>query len=283
MQEPQIFRIVDITGRVHHANLTSAACDAFMSLMLADGKLSGLRSERMESDSTRNQSATLHLGTPATVEQMNATANPLPEIEPGRERDALREAIESLLDASARLDAANQAVDRASAFVAARQSEFDAMTAAHQSEIEASGANLAEALKAGGAALEASRLIDRSAVLDAEVRRDTAKAALEHLTAEQMESDSTHKSAETAVRLATMAVKRADVAAMVRRLIDVKGEFTALATAIDAARFSDVPVTLEAESAMRIELLSVDGAAKVWHSYSAALRDDPAAIREDFA
>jgi hypothetical protein len=142
---------------------------------------------------------------------------------------------------------------------------------------------LAEALKAGGAALEASRLIDRSAVLDAEVRRDTAKAALEHLTAEQMESDSTHKSAETAVRLATMAVKRADVAAMVRRLIDVKGEFTALATAIDAARFSDVPVTLEAESAMRIELLSVDGAAKVWHSYSAALRDDPAAIREDFA
>lgn len=275
MQEPAIFRVVSGDGEVHAENLTSTAAYTMATFLLTNRNLPGIRTELMD---TPAQSAA-----PVAVPHIVATATPLPDIEPGKERDALREAIESHLDASARLDAANQAVERASAFVAARQSELDAMTAAHQSEIEASGANLAEALKAGGAAFEASRLIDRGAVLDAEVRRDTAKAALDHLTAEQVESDSTYKSAETAVRLAVMAVKRADVAAMVRRLQDVKAEFTALATAIDAARFSDVPVTFEAERAMRIELPSVDGAAKVWHSYSAALRDDADAIREDFA
>lgn len=279
MMEPAVFRIVDTAGKVYHTNLTSNAADAFMGIMLAGGHLPGLRSELMEATEQAPQA----VGTPAIVELMRAAAKPLPEIEPGRERDALRDAIEAHLDASARLDAANQAVERASAFVAARQSEFDAMTAVHQSEIEASGANLAEALKAGGAVLEASRLIDRSAVLDAEVRRDTAKAALEHLTAEQVESDSTYRSAETAVRLAVMAVKHADVAAMVKRLEDVKAEFTALATAIDAARFSDVPVTPDAQRAMHIEFPSIDADAKVWHRYTAALRDDPDALREDVA
>jgi hypothetical protein len=279
MMTPAVFRIVDSAGKVHHANLTSTQVDAFMSVMLADGRLPGLRSERMEATEQAPQA----VGTPATVELMRATANPLPEIEPGRERDALRQAIEAHLDASARLDAANQAVERASAFVAARQSELDAMTAAHQSEIEAGGANLAEALKAGGAALEASRLIDRSAVLDAEVRRDTARAARDRLIAEQTAAAASHTSAETAVRLAVLATKRADVAAMVRRLHDVKAEFTALATAIDAARFSDVPVTPDAQHAMRIEFPPVDVDARVWHRYSAALRDDPDATREDFA
>lgn len=152
MMEPAVFRIVDMAGKVYHANLTSNAADAFMGVMLAGGQFPGLRSELMEAIEQTPQA----VGTPAIVEQMRATAKPLPEIEPGRERDALREAIEAHLDASARLDAANQAVERASAFVAARQSELDAMTAAHQSEIEASGANLAEALKAGGAALDSA-------------------------------------------------------------------------------------------------------------------------------
>lgn len=282
MMTPAIFRIVDGSGKAHHANLTSAQCDAFMSLMLADGRYPVLRSERMDAP-VQTPPAT---SAPHIVEQMRATVISLPEIESGRERDALREAIDGHLDASARLDAANQAVERASAFVAARQSELDAMTAAHQGEIEASGANLAEALKSGGASFEAGRVIDRGPVLDAEVRRDTAKAALEHLLAERVESDSIYRATETAVRLAVMAVKRADVAALVTRLADVKNEWTFLAAAIDAARFSDVPTSNEAVEAMHVELPGpglMDLAAKQWRRYSVALLEDADAAREDFA
>jgi hypothetical protein len=285
MQEPAIFRIVDNGGRVHHQRLTSSAADAFMGIMLASGQFSGLRSEAMDAQPAFQTP----LGTPALVIAATAeaaVAKAIKDIEPGQEREALREAIETHLDTAARLDSANQSVERAAAFVAARQSELDAMTAAHQSEIEASGANLAEALKAGAAAFDASRLIDRSAVLDAEVRRDTARAALDRLTAEQTAAAQAYTSAETGVRLAVMAVKRADVEGMVRRLQDVKTEYMALATAIDGARFSDVPTTQEAQEAMHIDAPHaglIDAAAKVWGRYSAALRDDPDALREDFA
>ncbi|MEM5459652.1 hypothetical protein VSR69_33070 [Paraburkholderia phytofirmans] len=275
MQEPAIFRVVSGDGEVHAEKLTSTAAYAMATFLVTNRNLPGIRTELMDAP---EQSAA-----PVAAPHIVAAATPLPDIEPGKERDALREAIEAQLDASARLDAANQAVERASAFVAARQSELDAMTAAHKSEIEASGANLAEALKSGGASFDASRVIDRGPVLDAEVRRDTAKAALEQLVAEQTESDAAYKAAETAVRLAVMAVKRADVEAMVKRLEDVKAEFTALATAIDAAQYSDVPATFSGQQAMRIEIPSPDTAAKVWHRYSAALRDDPEAAREDFA
>jgi len=270
MMEPAVFRIVDGSGKVHYQNITSTQADAFMSLLLAGGQCPGLRSEPMAKPPQTE-------GQAMSIPHIVATATPLPNIEPGKERDALREAIDAHLDASARLDAVNQAVERASAFVAARQSEMDAMTAAHRSEIEASGVNLAEALKAGCAAFEASRLIDRGAVLDAEVRRDTAGAALEHLIAEQVESDSAYKAAETAVRLAVMAVKRADVAVMVERLEAVKAEFTALATAIDAGRFSDVPMTIRAQDAIRIDepgTGAISETAARWHRYGAALRDD---------
>lgn len=278
MQEPQVFKVVSGDGEVHAENLTSTAAYSMATFLVANRNLQNVRSEPM---ATPVQPA-VQVGVPHVV----ATAMPLPNIEPGKERDALREAIEAHLDASARLDSANQAIDRARAFVSARQSELDAMTAAHQSDIAASGANLAEALKAGGAALEASRLIDRSAVIDAEVRRDTARAALGQLTAEQTGADAAYKVAETAVRLAVMAVKRADVAALVARLADVKAEHMALSAAIDSARFSDVPVSLEGEQAMHVEPPGpghMDMAAKVWHRYSVALRDDPDAVREDFA
>jgi hypothetical protein len=278
MQEPAIFRVVSGDGEVHAENLTSTAAYSMAEFLLTNRRnLSNVRTELMKTPASTAAPA---------MPYIVAAAMPLPDVEPGRERDALRNAIEAHLDACARLDAANQAVERASAFIAARQSELDAMTAAHRSEMEASGANLAEALKAGGAAFEASRLIDRSAVLDAEVRRDTARAALGHLTAEQTDADAAYKVAETAVRLAVMAVKRADVAALVARLADVKAEHMALSAAIDSARFSDVPVSLEAEQAMRVEFPGpghIDMAAKVWYRYSAALRDDPEAAREDFA
>lgn len=149
--------------------------------------------------------------------------------------------------------------------------------------MQASGETLAAILKAGGITASAGHAVDRSALTNAEIRRNTARVALEHLAAEQTAAGSAHTSAESFVRLAVMAVKRANVAEMVKRLDEVKAQFTALATAIDAARFSDVPVTPEAELAMRIEIPAVDEAARGWHRYSAALRDDPEAVWEDFA
>lgn len=74
-----------------------------------------------------------------------------------------------------------------------------------------------------------------------------------------------------------MAVKRADVAAMVERLEAVKTEFTALATAIDAGRFADVPMTIRAQDAVRLDVPgtgAISETAARWHRYSAALRDD---------
>jgi hypothetical protein len=279
MQEPAIFRIVDAAGTVHHTRLTSAQCDAFMTVMLGAGQFPGLRSERMDAA----QPATADAMTPAIAAALaaeQAISKALATIEPGAEREVLREAIEAHHKASDCLTRASQAVERAKAFVDARQLELDVLTAARDNEIQASGANLAEMLKTGAAVLEADRCIDSRAVTDAEIKRDTARSALDHLKTEKQAAEAAYKSAESAVRLAIMAVKRADVAAMVQRLKDVRAEFIELVTAIDAARFSEVSVTPEAQAAMQVSLPSVDLAAAAWHRYSAALRDDPQATWE---
>ncbi|MEC5405129.1 hypothetical protein VOM14_06015 [Paraburkholderia sp. MPAMCS5] len=282
MQEPAIFRIVDAAGVVHHSRVTSAQCDAFMSIMLGGGQFPGLRSERMDATPPANADAmTPAIAAAFAAEQ--AVSKALSTIEPGGEREVLREAIEAHRKASDCLAHAGQAVERARAFVDARQLELDVLTAARDNEIEASGANLAEALKTGAAVLEAERCIDSRAVANAEIRRDTARSALDHLKTEQQAAEGALRSAETALRLAVLFVKRSDVDAMTKRLIDIKAEYQALASAIDAARYSDVPVTIEAQNAMHIEILSVDAAAAAWHRYSAALRNDPNAVREDFA
>jgi hypothetical protein len=275
MQEPSIFQVVYGDGQVYAENLTSTAAFAMASFLVANGNIRNVRTEPMAAP----VKPTGQVAMPRIV----ATAMPLPDIEPGKEREALRQAIEAHLDASARLDDANQAVDRAQAFLTARQAEADARQVEHGREVQASGETLAAILKAGGITANADHAIDRSALANAEIRRDTARAALEHLAAEQAAAGSAHTIAESAVRLAMMAVKRADVATLVERLINVKAEFTTLVTAIDAARFSDVPVTPEAQHVMHIEIQSIDEAAKTWHRYSAALRDDPDAVREDFA
>lgn len=274
MQEPAIFRIVDSVGTVHHSRLTSAQADAFMSVMVGGGQFPGLRSERMDAALSANTDT----GTPvlaAAFAAEQAISKALATVEPGAEREVLREAIEAHRKASDCLAHAGQVVERAKAFVDARKLELDVLTAARDNEIEASGANLAEMLKTGGPVLEAYRCIDSRAVANAERAHQEAGAALDHLKAEQQAADTAYKSAESAVRLAIMAVKRADVAAMVDRLKDARAEFIALATAIDAARFSEVPVTLEAQNAMRFEIQPPDVAVLAWHRYSAALRDDP--------
>jgi len=283
MQSPAVFRIVDGAGAVHHANLTSSQADAFMGLMLAGGQFSGLRSERMDALPTDNPVSAV----PATVIAQaaeQAVSKAIAKIEPGTERDVLREATEAHRNASDCLARAAQAVERAKAFVDARQLEVDALTAARDNEIKMSARFLTEALKdSDTGTITTHGRIDSTAIVDAEVRRDTARVAFDHLTAEQEMVDTAFKSAESAVRLAIMAVKRADVAAMVKRLQEVRAEFIALGSAIDAARFADVPMTIEASEAMRLPEFAgyISANAARWHAYTAALRDNPQAAWED--
>jgi len=211
MQEPAIFRIVDGAGAVHHANLTSSQADAFMGLMLAGGQFSGLRSERM--DATPQTRAAPMPAVAAAFAAEQAVSKAIANIEPGTEREVLREAIEAHRNASDCLARAGQAVEHAKAFVDARQLEVDVLTAARDNEIKVSARFLAEALKDNDTeTITTHGRIDSSAIANAENLRTAARGALNDLTAELGTADAAFKSAESAVRLAIMAVKRADVA-----------------------------------------------------------------------
>ncbi|OUL68689.1 hypothetical protein [Paraburkholderia hospita] len=270
MMTPAVFRIVDSTGKVLHQGLTSTQADAFMPLLLAGGQYSGVRSERMDAPPQTEGHGASRLDMPPHIA---ATSTPLPEIESGNERDALREAIESRKDAAKRLADARHAVERAKAFHDARKGEHAALTIAHEAEIRASGANLAEAFKAGGT-VAANRLIDRAALTDSETRLATAHAALTQLEAEQAAAEAADKSAETYQQLTVMAVKRAYADELVERLEAAKADFLMIVGLLDAARFSDVPATQRAEQAMHLDLSGIVATttnAKLWHDFGAAL------------
>lgn len=284
MQSPAIFRIVDGAGTVHHANLTSSQADAFMGLMLGGGQFSSLRTERMDAAPAADASA----ATPATVIAQaaeQAISKAIANIEPGAERDVLREAIEARRNASDCLAEAAQAVERAKAFVNAKQLEVDVLTTARDNEIKMLAGFLTEALKDSDndGTITTYGRIDSSAIANAENICTAARGALDDLTAEQEMADTAFKSAESAVRLASMAVKRADVAAMVKRLQEIRAEFVALGSAIDAARFAEVPMSIEASEAMRLPNFSGYISANVtrWHAYTAALRENPQSVWED--
>ncbi|RQZ27470.1 hypothetical protein DIE16_31345 [Burkholderia sp. Bp9090] len=263
--------VIDTTGHVYSRGLSSDGATAMMESLLSSKPALGIKTVRASWEGKEP------LNMLATVPAYVPSAQPLPAIEPGSERHALREALEARQDATKRLADAVQAVERAKAFHDARKSEHVALTVAHEAEVRNAGSNLAEAFKAGGS-VAANRFIDRSALVDCETRLATSQAALDQLEAERGAAESAERSAESAVRLAIMAVKRVDVDAMTKRLIDVKAEYMALASAIDAARFSDVPTTHEALEAMQIDdphVGHIDLMAKRWHAYTTALREDP--------
>ena len=272
MMTPAVFRIVDGSGKVHHTGLTSSAADAFMSIMLADGRLPGLRSEPMTAPTPGNTDA-MKPAIVAVFEAEQAVSNGIAVIEPGRERNALREAIEARKDAAKRLADARHAAERAKAFHDAQKGEHAALTVAHEAEVRNAGANLAEAFKQG-VALAANRLIDRTALTDSETRLATAQAALTQLDAEQAAAETADRAAETYQRIAVASVKRAYAGELVERLEAAKADFILLAGLLDAARFSDVPVTQRAEQAMHLDLsgmVTTATDAKRWHDFGAAL------------
>jgi hypothetical protein len=253
---------------VHGTKLTAEQASAMMEVLLSARPNVAIRSERID------------LPAPTTISNpvtLPVIAETYPVIPTGQERDALRTAIDDRLDATARLASADEAAARARAYLDARQAELDALCESLEREIAASGATLATLLKAGAARNDANGLIDRSAVLDATTRRDTAKAALDQLEGELADAQKAHASAETCQRLAVLAVKRADRDAMVERLEILGEEYLALSAEVDASTISQMPITPRARAALRIQLgamYRVDEASLRWHKYTAALMED---------
>ncbi|MGV7245046.1 hypothetical protein [Caballeronia sp. M23-90] len=273
MMEANVFRIVDTTGKVYGVNLTSGQATAMMQVMLAARPNVPVRSERCDQPISEN---TEKVQAPAIVIAQRIADNYL-EIESGKERETLRRAIEDRLDAAARVASADEAVDRASAYLIARQDELDTLSESLNRQIAASGATLAVLLKAGSASADTNQLIDRGAVLDATTRRDTAKAALDQLEAELADAHKAHTDAETRQRLAVHAVKTAERDCMVERLERLGEEYLALSAEVDASTSSQMPITPRARSALRIELGAMDRineASLRWHQYTAALMED---------
>jgi len=268
--------VMDATGHVYSRGLSSDGATAMMESLLSSKPAINFRTARASWEGKTPIDAL------PTAPVHIPVAQPLPAIEPGSEREVLRDALEASKDAAKRLTDASQAVERAKAFHDARKAEHAALTVAHEAELRNAGGNLAEAFKAGGS-VAVNRSIDRGALVDCETRLAMSQAAVDQLEAERDAAQEADKSAETTVRLAVMAVKRADVDAMVKRLADVKAEYLALSSAIDGARFSDVPTTEEALEAMRIEVPHaghIDVMAKRWHRYTAALRRNHQAVWE---
>lgn len=269
---PQIFRIVDASGNVLHTKLTSEQADAFMPLLLANGKYSGIRSERMDAPVSTPPTP----AAPPIVEQMRAEAIHLPEIEPGRERDALRGAIEARQDAAKRLADASNAVDRAKAFHDAQKGEHAALTISHEAEVRVNAGRMAEFFR-GDTSAVITTAVDTGALRASETKLATAAAALTQLQGERDAAEAVDRAAETYQRLAVMAVKRAHAELLVARLEAVKAEFTALVSAIDAGRFADVPETLRSQQAIHIDLsqtVTADADVKRWHAFGAALAEN---------
>ncbi len=265
---PAIWKVTDDSGHVFASHLTRTGAEEMADFVLKHKPAIRVHVVRCDQPAE-----------PVATQKPAPAAEPMPTIDPGFERSVLASAIEARRDATRRLAEARQAAHRAREFRDARQAERAALTVAHEGEIRASGANLAEALKLGGSTV-ASRVIDRAALMDSETRLATAQAAVDQLEDEQTAAEGIHQTAEARVRLAVLAIKRTDVDALTERLEAAKAEFESLATAIEAARFSDVPTTPRAMHALRIN--EIDGteltkAARRWHDYATRLTDDPEA------
>ncbi|MGF6879037.1 hypothetical protein [Paraburkholderia sp. MM5477-R1] len=282
LMSPAVWRIVDAAGTVHHSHLTAAQADAFLPLMLAAGHFAGIRSERMDAPAIAENTATPPIAAAMMAEA--AISKAMMDIEPGAERSALIDALAAHKRASECVDRAADVVRRAKEMHEARQHEVDVLTAARENDIRAGAANLVDALKSGTAVFRSDRPIDSRALLDAETRRDAAREAVDMLDAEHQAADVAHKKAESAVRLAIMAVKRYAVRGMVERLKDIKREYSALAATVEAAKYSDVPATPEASAALQSPAYSGEAttsAAGRWRRYTELLRDNPALELED--
>jgi hypothetical protein len=206
----------------------------------------------------------------------------LPKIEPGKERDALYEAILELLDTTARLASAREATERARTFLDAAQTELDSAIAGRRDQINASGSDLAEAFRTGRDAIE-PRQADRTPLIEAGSRRDAAQVALQQLEAELANANAAYLAAESRQQLAVLAVMRTDVAALADRLQTVQNEVWRIRAAIDVVRIYQIGLSAETQAVLQNNPpvdAGQDAAGKRWAKYRAALMEDPTATLE---
>ena len=268
--------VVDGDGQVISKGLSVDGAKAMMEAILTSRPATTVRMSRASAAAAPLLPQHVPAMAPTTVV-------PMPAIAPGLEREALREAIEGCKDADKRLADARQAVERAQTFLDEQRTEHDTLHAAHEAEIQTAGASIAESFRTG-VHLVSTPAIDRSALMDSEARLSTARVALNQLEADLAKADAARKGAETRVRLAALAVMRADVDRMTERLDQVQREAWGLRFAISAAKLHDVAQTVRTNYVLQNDVGDISGeteASRQWAKYSAALRVDAGAAWEN--
>ncbi|CAG9268999.1 hypothetical protein WK39_03130 [Burkholderia cepacia] len=171
----------------------------------------------------------------------------LPEIESGQERAYLSECISNRAIAGGVLEVAEATATRAREHLARCEAEVVRLRAVDEAETAAAGAQLADRLKAGHAApLEPNLRTGRTAVLDAEARRDAATEACALLDAEVQAGKSAHGAAEYAVGAAVDVVIRAELQERIDRLRVLWEELMPLRQLIDDALTIRMPINIPA-------------------------------------
>jgi hypothetical protein len=210
----------------------------------------------------------------------------LPDVEPGEEREHLRQCIARRVEASEALQAAIAAAERGQVHLSECESEVVRLRAADVAETAAAGAALAARLTDGASApLEPNLRTGRNALLDAEARRDAAKEAVALLDAGVADAKQALATAEQAAQLAADVVLRAELRQRVDQLNALWAQITPLRQLIDDALNCGTPIdVVPAREAFNVPDLKFtgDAANKLrLHNYRRALQQNADATFED--
>lgn len=269
-----VWQVVDRSGKVHHAGLTYGAANAMAEVMMLNDPGAGIHT-KPDIPEVPKQSPGIDPRAAAALAQ-TAQAAALAAIKAGTEREVLKHAIEQCQKATDAIAQTQSALARAKDIRALRQSELDTLTAAHHQTIQTDGARLALALRLGDAGTDVASEVDRSALLDASVRLDTAKAAVDQLEKELADAETEGVSAEADRRIAIKAVMGADAESMAQWLRELKQETSVVHAMLAALKYRDVRLSLNAQEVLSMTTYGDETAAIYrWRVYGEALAEDP--------
>ncbi len=265
----QTWRVVDREGKVHHTGLTYNQANAMLDAMVTSGPFAGFHTK------PDNEPAPELPPHAAVAIKEAAEAALLTAIEPGSEREALKLAIDRRQAASTTEEQIQTALSRARELLTVRQSELDALTDARDEAIAIDGERLALALRSGDVSDDCSSEFNRSAILDAEARRDTARAAVDHLEKESTAIKKEIGEAEAARGAAIKAIMRSEAETLAEWLDELKQETSLVQAHISALRYRGVPISQKATNAVNAALQTDESAAgRKWSAFSDALTNN---------
>lgn len=274
----ELYKIVDAQGVTVQAGLqTRSMADELLTALVVSGRM-GCKVEKVIAPpavpliAPPEFSPPLHRSAPAEL-----------NIEKGQERAVLSSAIQERSEAAARLEAAQQAVDRAKAFRESQKVAYTDATARHAAAIEASSTGLADALRAGEAVGACTGVVDTPSTANEETTLKASEAALKRLEVERDAAEVVCKDADDRVQAVVYAVAAADADQMLGELEQLQTRVRYLKAAIEAAGFHMIPLdAIRVQLAMEgvthdPSLAQSDDAHAQWFQYLQALRNDAGA------